>query len=227
MFLFIRLLLGHIAADFLFQTDEIYTLKKKELFGIVLHASIVFFSLLCFSIPYLQFREMWALILVASVTHGIQDKIKLKISQSKFDYLIFIADQLLHLAVLLPVLLFGFSSSAHAPEARNLIVKIYNNSNYMLILGGYILSVYAGKSFWLVLQTSFSFKTEGDKSFALYGMFERFIITTSLLKPHFLVFLVVPLIARFVLKKYKFGMDLIFNFLFASLFGLLLRFFVF
>lgn len=229
MFLFIRLVLAHLIADFVLQPDEIYLAKKRGLRGAFIHYLIIFITFLFLCWPYFKFAGCWLIVAFAVVSHGIQDQIKLKFSVSpKLSFITFVLDQAIHIACLCPAFFFKFSYSAI--PLTNQILDVYNNTSLAVFTGGYIVSVFAGIYFWGTFKSSY-FKNpvffENTPLFNVYvikyGMFERFIITTAFLNMYFLAFLLVPLFFRISTKRLSFSLDSVFNFLYASLIGLFLR----
>jgi len=99
--LFLKLLLAHLIGDFLFQSDTWVMHKKQHKIAskylywhIVIHA----FAL----VALLQFDFIMALIVV-TVSHFAIDVLKLYLSNKKNERVLFLADQLAHLLVLIGV----------------------------------------------------------------------------------------------------------------------------
>lgn len=229
MFLFLRLVLAHLTADFVLQPDEIYKAKKKSFAGAIVHYSIIFALLLAFCFPYLKFAGCWVVIAFAVISHGIQDEIKLRIRiPRKLNFVVFILDQIIHIACLSPVFFFKFANTA--ASSNNIFASAYNNNSLINFASGYILSMFTGIYLWELFKDAYlksSVLFEDVSLFNVYvikyGMFERFIVTTSFLHAYFLVFLFVPLFFRIFSKRLSLSLDLVFNLLYASLIGLLLR----
>lgn len=229
MFLLLRLILGHLTADFVLQPDEIYIAKKKSLRGASIHYLIIFLTFLFFCFPYLRFPGCWLVITFAVFTHIIQDEIKLRISISpKINFIAFVFDQIFHIACLCPILFFKFAYSS--VSSVSMFARVYNNDSLIIFIITYIISLFTGIYLWEGLKISYLKKSCLLENTALfntyivkYGMFERFIITTSFLHAHFLLFLPLPFIFRILSKRLSFSLDLVFNLLYASLLGLFLR----
>jgi len=223
MFLFLRLVLAHFIGDFLFQSDEVYEVKKKGFAGALVHYFIIFFTFLLFSFPYLKYANCWLVILFASLTHVLQDEIKLRyITNPKLNLFAFIADQIFHIIFLTPIFIFDFSNIV--PESKNLLTHLYNNRSLIIFGIGCIGSIFMGAYIWESLKISY-FKKPGAFEHLLvkYGMFERFVITTAFLNRHFLIFLAVPVVMHLCFKKLPLGSSFIFNIIFAGIIGFLLR----
>lgn len=224
MFLFLRLLAAHFVGDFFFQSDEVYSARKRGFRGATIHYTIVFFTFLLFALPYLKFIECWIVILFAVLTHIVQDEIKIRLfTSSKLNFFSFVIDQILHITFLSPILLFKFAYLPLLP-ADSVIVRIYNNNSLIIFVIGYILSVFTGAYLWEAFRKSYFKKPDlFNPYFIKYGMFERFIVTTSFLSRYSLVFLIIPLLFRFFSKRLSFSSDLVFNLIYASLIGIFLN----
>lgn len=229
MFLLLRLILAHLVADFVLQPDEIYTAKKKSLRGASIHYLIIFLAFLFFCYPYLKFSGCWLVITFAVFTHVVQDEIKLrKSSSAKTNFFAFIFDQTIHIACLCPVLFFKFAYSP-VPYGTTFAV-IYNNNSLVMLIIIYILSVLEGAYLWESFKFSYFKEPRFRQNPVLfntyvikYGMFERFVITTSFLHPYFTAFLIIPFVFRMLSKRLGFSSDLVFNLLYASVLGLFLK----
>lgn len=95
------LILGHIVADFLFQTDRI--IAEKSAFwcwGFVKHLFIVFLTSVVFLLPYFNLELLLALFLF-SLLHIIVDIIKNRsTSEKRTDLPLFLMDQGIHLVLI-------------------------------------------------------------------------------------------------------------------------------
>ncbi len=227
MFLFLRLTLAHLVSDFIFQTEEVFEIRKKGVYGNFLHSLIVFLTLLLFSFPYLKFIEVWIVIFIASLTHFFQDEWKTKITKKypSWSFFAFIIDQFLHIFFLSPILIFDFSHFPLLPS-ENLPLSLYNNDSLIIFSIGYTISTFAGGYLWENFLLSYFKKTYSQQDILFlrkYGIFERFVITTSFLSFNFLCFLFVPLLFRIFSKRLKFDAEILFNLLFCCLIGIFLR----
>jgi hypothetical protein len=102
--LFLIFLLAHLIADFPLQTNWIINWKRKSWPGVLLHSIIVVIVTGAFIFPWL--KEMWPILLGIGVGHFVIDRWKIQVEQTRWlrplgqaGY--FLADQLLHVAVLL------------------------------------------------------------------------------------------------------------------------------
>jgi hypothetical protein len=223
MFLLLRLILAHFVADFLFQPDEVFAARKKSFHGASIHYFLIFFTLILFCLPYAAIFQVWLVIILATITHVIQDEIKLRyVIEKKFSFPVFLFDQFLHILFLAVVLLFDFSY--HPPEISNKIIQVYNNNNFVILLIGYLISVFMGAYLWEAFKASWGekFALSGPRRIK-YGMIERLLITTAFINIFLLPLLLIPLIARGLLKPLKFSYGFIFNLVYAALIGSLLK----
>ena len=223
MFLFLRLVLAHFVADFVLQTDEVYAEKTKDLYGAHIHYIIIFSTLVAFSIPYLDYSGCWFVIGLASLSHMIQDEIKIRHTVSKrMTFPAFLADQILHIAFLLPV--FYFSFSRIVPEAKGIVSVVYNNNSFVIFSIGLIMSTLMGAYLWEAFRISYFDDPGPINPFRLkYGVFERLIITIAFLNFKYLLFLLIPLCFRLIKRSLNSYPAIIFNLLYASIIGLLLK----
>jgi hypothetical protein len=95
------LILGHIIADFLLQTDRIIAEKKTfSWWGYVKHMFIVFLTLVVLLLPYFRLEFLLTLLLF-SFLHIIVDLLKsLCTSEKRTDLPIFLIDQAIHLVMI-------------------------------------------------------------------------------------------------------------------------------
>lgn len=124
MLIFWRLLLGHLLADFTFQSDAINAAKRTSLKGMLIHCAMhpAFYAALTF--PYLddvwidsgQFQlKGWLCVLLIFIIHFIEDQWRVF---SIFRYrapdntLYFLWDQLIHYSVIFAVVPLGLVSVA-------------------------------------------------------------------------------------------------------------------
>jgi len=223
MFLFLRLLLAHFFGDFVLQFDEVYEVKKKGLGGALIHYFIIFFSFILFSVPYLNHPGLWAVIVFASVGHGVQDEIKLRlVTVPAWQFVNFILDQLIHICFIFPVFLLPFADAIPTPPSP--LMTIYNNDFLVILAIVYIVSVFMGTYIWESFQGSYLSDSPETGSFEIkYGMFERFVYTTAVLNWYLAPLFLVPPFLRFFSGRLGFSKEFIFNLVYASAAGLFLR----
>ena len=148
MYLFYRLLLAHIIADFPLQTKQIFKVKMNTKWGVLLHSSIVLIFSILFAFPYLENLRVIIIIIIIFATHTIIDKIKLEYSKKTKNQSIriLLLDQALHISII-AVLTFNFTESyllsfPFNSAFLNYLIDIYNNDIFIVSLIGYIASVF-------------------------------------------------------------------------------------
>ena len=148
MFLFYRLLLAHIIADFPLQTSQIFKVKTNTEWGVLLHTLIVLIFSILFTFPYLENPKVILIILAIFVSHTVIDKLKLEHSKktNNQSMRILLLDQVLHITII-AALTFNFTesyilSSPFNSGFLNYLIHLYNNDILMINLIGYILSVF-------------------------------------------------------------------------------------
>ncbi|MDY6786755.1 MAG: DUF3307 domain-containing protein [candidate division WOR-3 bacterium] len=218
--MFTILLSGHLAGDFLFQTDLIYRLKKTSFYGQLIHAFInaALISILLI-ILYRDISLMLISMVIVFTTHLIIDYSKVKLPFK--NPFIFIIDQLLHIGILLILAIImneGYSSvfiTGNNLKIPVLINTILIAALFLKYLNGSIRK-YMGK--------------EKEKGFLKEnaGALERIIILFFAYM-HGFFFIMIPLI---IIPRIVYGIhrgdeyifyDTLFSMITASLAGILLR----
>lgn len=109
--LFILLLLAHALSDFVFQTNFIFKLKVKNIWGVVLHASIFFLCAIILTMPLYEHSSNYVLwLFMVTVSHIIIDKTKLIINRNiiQKEILYFFLDQFFHIAAISTIFVMPF-----------------------------------------------------------------------------------------------------------------------
>lgn len=111
MFLFLKLILAHLIADFILQFEELYQLKIRSYLGQVYHAMIQGLLSLLLLYPYLNSLQIWFFVAWLVLAHLLQDLVKYaatsKLPANTFVY--FITDQFFHVLVIAVVFLLPVS----------------------------------------------------------------------------------------------------------------------
>ncbi len=148
MFLFYRLLLAHIIADFPLQTIQIFKVKTNTEWGVLIHTLIVLIFSIIFAFPYLEDPKVIIILLVIFLSHTVIDKLKMEYSKKTKNQSIraLLLDQALHIAII-AVLTFNFTesyllSSPFNSAFLNYLIDIYNSDIFIVSLIGYIASVF-------------------------------------------------------------------------------------
>lgn len=96
------LIIAHLFADFILQSNRLITWKTKHIVGVLVHVGIFAIVALLLLFPYLIFWETWAIVILISIFHLIVDQTKINIALRFDTYALpFITDQLLHFFSLL------------------------------------------------------------------------------------------------------------------------------
>ena len=148
MFLFYRLLLAHIIADFPLQTKQIFKVKMNTEWGVLIHTLIVLIFSILFAFPFLEAPKFIIILWVIFLSHTVIDKIKLDYSKKNAnqDIKIFLLDQFLHISII-AALSFNFDKiysliSPFNNAFLNYLIHLYNNDIFIISLIGYIASVF-------------------------------------------------------------------------------------
>ena len=130
MFLFLKLILAHLIADFILQFEELYHLKVRHFAGhtlhVVIHGTVT--ALLLF--PYLNEPVILGFIALLTVEHLLQDTIKYHLTKKfpakRFAY--YMTDQICHLAFLCVIFLIPFANEARPLPGPALLNFFYLDS---------------------------------------------------------------------------------------------------
>jgi len=148
MFLFYRLLLAHIIADFPLQTKQIFKVKMNTEWGVLIHTLIVLIFSILFAFPYLETPKFIIILWVIFLSHTVIDKIKLDYSKKNAtqDIKIFLLDQFLHISII-AALSFNFDKiysliSPFNNAFLNYLIHLYNNDIFIISLIGYIATIF-------------------------------------------------------------------------------------
>lgn len=233
MFLFLRLLLAHLLADFPLQFSGLFKLKTENIRGVILHGSIFGLLAVLFSMPYITYPKMGIFLIILWVLHIFTDWLKIKLIKiSKKDGIgLFIFDQILHVAAIAIVILFKFP--AVTPD-KFFIWDLYANNKFVLYCIFYIFATFTATVLIYYLKKSF---IKGSVVFPqkarYYEIFERALIVTLMVLPgHFYIIaiiaagikLLVCISRKFETKEYDFSLfNFMFSFSIAFFSGIVLR----
>ncbi len=233
MFLFWKVLLAHLVADFVFQFEGLYQLKVRSLWGHILHVLIHGVVLLLFLYPYLGNPEIWVFAAAVMIFHLIQDFIKYTLTKKipKNTFLYFMTDQFVHVLVLGSILILPISSEVRGFPNDALLDAVYRDNTFTLFLIFFILLTVAGSYTIHAFYRSFvknSRPLYGITSYEItYTLLERSIIgIIVLVTPHLLLgILLTPLVglARLPFKKMRDRTGFLISFSYAVLLSLCFR----
>jgi len=231
MFLFLKLYLAHLIADFILQFDELYNLKVKNQFGHILHVVIHFVVSLLLVIPYLKMPFIWIFIISMTIIHYFQDNLKYHLQKNpKIMFHCYFIDQIFHYVFLATIMLFPIGKMelgfTNAPR-----FNIYYANNYWTLLIILFILISFGTSYTLYnYRKTFANDARPDHyitSFEMvHAMVERtFIAAIFLFSPSPVWFAAAPLIGflRFSSNKLKNLYDFVLSFTCAMMLGLLFR----
>lgn len=113
MFLFYRLLLAHLIADFPLQFSRLFRLKMEGIKGTILHGSVFGILAILMSVPYIKLSFVGIYLIFLWVFHILIDWTKVKImTRFKKDNLaLFLWDQAMHLVSMAIVIPFSLKRS--------------------------------------------------------------------------------------------------------------------
>ena len=232
MFLFLKLLLAHLIADFILQFEELYQLKVRSLWGHIFHVLIHGLVSLALLYPYLKDPRIWIFVTLLVFLHLAQDFIKYtltkKIPKNTFFY--FMADQIVHGLVLCSILIFPVSSEILGFPGHPLLDAVYRDNAFTLLLIYFILLTFAGSYTIHAFYRSYikdSRPLYGITSYEIiYTLLERSIIGVIVLgAPNLLWILLTPLVglARLPLEKMRDRTGFLVSFLYAIVLSLCFR----
>ncbi len=232
MFLFLKLFLAHLIADFILQFEELYQLKVRSVWGHLFHVLIHGIVSLVLLFPYLKNPGIWVFVAAVVLLHLVQDFIKYtltkKIPKNTFFY--FMADQFVHLLVLSSILLFPVSAEVRGFPGHPLLDAVYRDNAFTLLLIFFILLTFAGSYTIHAFCRSYvkdSPPLYGITSYEMtYTLLERSIIGIIVLgASNGLWILLTPLVglARLPLKRMRSRAGFLVSLLYAILLGLCFR----
>ncbi len=195
MYLFWRLFLAHLLADFTFQTNKIAEQKSKGLSWIAIH-SLIFF-ILSLALSYEIFGKMWVYITITFL-HFVVDSIRIigikkhKIADNVYFFGI---DQVFHISII-----YAFSKSFSIP------ISILPNEKWVLILCLYIIATHFAAVLIYYIKNFDEANIKGKEKY--YGILERtYIFLCFLLPKLWIVLFPVIWIARFFWARSQFRND--------------------
>ncbi|MEW6095148.1 MAG: DUF3307 domain-containing protein [bacterium] len=231
MMIFYQLLLAHLIADFPLQFNELFKLKVKSKWGVLLHCAIVGMISALPLFPYIFCMRMWVALIILILSHFLIDYARvLFTSKTNLDNLwMFLLDQFCHIAVVWLVSLIIASISATALAIPKFIKGVLYNKAIILIISGFIAAGYFGAIVIHYLKKMFVRDyTSQALSTKRYGIIERLVVMALILMPGlFFLFIPTVLISRMAISRVKEEeyslFDSIASTAIALIFGLILR----
>lgn len=145
MFLFEKLVLAHLVADFILQFEELYQLKVRHFLGHLLHVFIHGAVMIVLTFPYLDNPLVLLYVIFLVFEHLYQDLIKYRLTQ-KFppkQFVYYTLDQMLHFAVLSFVLFFPIASETRSFPGPTLLNGLYQDPSITRFFIFFILLTFA------------------------------------------------------------------------------------
>jgi len=183
LFLFLRLLLAHLVADFPLQFTKLFKLKSESFKGVVLHGCIFGIIAVLFSYPFITFSFIGMYLLFLWVFHIFIDWLKIHMIHKwkREDNLgLFILDQVLHLisiAVVIPFTKIQVRTAAG-------LGKLYMNDKFIVFCIFYIISMFMATILIYYMKKTFTGKEVYFPRKGKYrDIFERAIVTTLVVLP--------------------------------------------
>jgi len=212
MFLFIRLVLGHLFGDFPLQFNRVYELKHKGIKGGIPHAILIVCSLLLLSWPYLNIAQVWYFVFAVGILHLFQDSIKISYGSIKFSFWMYLIDQIIHIATISALFLTNLKYLGPLTNKGCPLLALYNNNAIVIYVCFLILATYNGFYLMRTFRTTFFGKSGLHNAVEnWYGIAERAgIVTLCLRGGYFFLLLPVIFFLRFVVfyaGKDKFALN--------------------
>jgi hypothetical protein len=241
MFIFYRLLLAHLLAEFPLQFDLIYRLKVTNKTGIWLHSFIFFAIGVLLLIPWWLVPKFWLFMILLLLTHYVLDRLKIILHRRyQVDNLgIFLLDQIAHIGFMSLVFFVGLDERLRLrlPIKLNVLSIIYQDNQIILIIIGYLFATF-GSSFLVYYLEKMLFTARSEKGILTttgkyYTIFGGILITTlAWIKGYYFLFIpLVPISQWYLFSLRKDAQQkaptifaLVTNAMVAILVGLMLRF---
>jgi hypothetical protein len=199
MFLFLKLILAHLIADFILQFEELYQLKVRSYLGQIFHVLIHGLISLILLYPYLNTLQIWFFVAGLTLVHLAQDLIKYsfvkKTPANTFIY--FMTDQFCHILVISTVFLLPVSHEVRGFPSLPLLDMFYRVNAWTLDAIFFITLTFAGS--YILNAFTKSYVKERSPLYLIssqevaYAIFERsliaWILVLSISAPWMLLFL--------------------------------------
>jgi len=145
MFIFYRLLLAHVIADFPLQFTSIYRFKTRSPLGSFVHSGIFGLLAVLLTWPYWNLTRMWGFIFFLWFVHAIQDWLKVLVFEKYHldNIWVFLLDQFLHIGFLGMLFPFGLAKLT-VPEGLSKLVFLYNDNDVIIYAIAFIAIGFGG-----------------------------------------------------------------------------------
>lgn len=232
--IFYQLLLAHLIADFPLQFNELFKLKVKSKWGVLLHCAIVGVISGLFLFPYIFTPQMWFGIIILVTAHFIIDYIRILFTnKTHLDNLwMFLLDQFSHIAIVWLVSLMIISIDIPPLTISDFIEGVMYDKKIIVTASGFIAAGYFGAIVIHYLKKIF-IKEYINQSLLTkrYGIIERVLVMILILMPGlFFLFIPTVLITRMAISRVREEeyslFDSIASTTIAVSFGLILKIFI-
>ena len=146
MFLFLKLILAHLIADFILQFEELYQLKVRSFLGQLFHVLIHGLVSLAILYPYLNEPVIWAFAAGIVVIHLTQDLIKYSFTKKTpaNTFIYFTIDQFCHALVISVIFLFPISREVRGFPDIPFLDILYKQNIWTILPVFFITLTFAG-----------------------------------------------------------------------------------
>jgi len=146
MFLFLKLILAHLIADFILQFEELYRLKLRSFLGHLAHVLIHGLVSLAFLYPYLNEPVIWAFVAGIVLVHLAQDLLKYSFTQKTpaNTFVYFMTDQFFHVLVISAIFLLPVSGEIRGFPDSILLDTLYRTNFWTIGAIFFITLTFAG-----------------------------------------------------------------------------------
>jgi hypothetical protein len=165
------LIIAHLFADFILQSNRLITWKTKRITGVLTHVGIFAIVALLLLFPYLIFWETWAIVILVSIFHLIIDQTKINIALRFDTYALpFITDQMLHF---LSLIIGGYylNTLPLVLPKTGFFVSIYTNPTVISLILAFIFLAYIVNILFFQQDRSKAMNTSKIVSFVIIYIF--------------------------------------------------------
>ena len=233
MFIFWKLVLAHLIADFILQFEELYQLKVRSRLGHFFHGAIHFLCSLVLVSPYPNIPFIWIFIAVISVIHYFQDRLKYALQEKHPEQIFwcFTIDQVFHYLFIASFLLFPYHFSERGFPRFPILDFFYSGNTFTLYAIAFIAATFKGSYFLHALRRSFIKNTRPDHFITspevLHGLLERGLVVSTFLfhipTPTLAMAWALVAMLRVSSKKFRSVTDFALSFAYASMVGMILQ----
>lgn len=231
MFIFLKLCLAHLIADFLLQFDELFKLKLKSIWGHLFHAGFHALVSLLLLIPFWDEPFIWIFVIAMSTMHFFQDILKYRNMGNKpLFFIIFVTDQVFHILFLSTIFLFPISAEVRGIPCCPMLNALYADNLWTLYAIIFLTATFAGSFTLYAFRKSYLPGKRPDQLISTFEIFhavaERTVITgIFLFSPSPVFFAAAPLagLSRLPFPQVRDRADFLLSLIWAAAVGLIFR----